>query len=547
VREREVPHAELIGESPINNGDTVANELIECPRRGGSYQLGLLPGEIGGPITRLSTLLLAHVTATQRLSICLSRFHPRSCLSMPTTSLTSLTVTMRPDSGDKGDDEESQCSSEIEPFDHFQARILYHFSRIITATNPPLIIPRKGGGFNHITELSVAGENPNHGPTMRYIWRSPRFRGDDVTRTALMLRYLHVHTCIPVPNVLSFSGINKSISDRYILMELLPGIDLASVLDISCWSLKQRLDLAASMAELIADIHAITIPGQEGLIGNVCVEYSGEGRGGDDQHQHPNEDQYMEDGLLVVKTFPHDHSLDHDSYLSPNASDQHLSTPHTLRSFILARLQLHLDYARARKSEYFENLYLRLLAVAHTLLDPNRTPSVDVVCKSVFVHTDLMARNVLVQVDGDRGGDGDGDGDSGEADGGTTKTGIVRITGVLDWDTSEAAPPLAAYVSHNWLWDSEPDSGKTFSSWNEFDRDPDEGIDVMNPNNALIRQRFISSIEMRIPGYIETIRQGRRIGIKTLMGFARSVIRTTWEASFVHDLETLAEKTMRER
>jgi len=97
------------------------------------------------------------------------------CLSFSFSSAVIYDETRR--SGDNGDDEESQCSSEIEPFDHFQARILYHFSRIITATNPPLIIPRKGGGFNHIIELSVAGAHTNHAPTMRYIWRSPRIPG----------------------------------------------------------------------------------------------------------------------------------------------------------------------------------------------------------------------------------------------------------------------------------------------------------------------------------------------------------------------------------
>ncbi len=76
---------------------------------------------------------------------------------------------------------------------------------------------------------------------------------------------------IPLPTVFSFSAIDQVISDRYILMDLLPGVDLASLLDAISLSLRQRLEMAERVAELIADIHAIAIPGGEGLIGgHLC-------------------------------------------------------------------------------------------------------------------------------------------------------------------------------------------------------------------------------------------------------------------------------------
>ncbi len=557
---------------------------------------------------------------------------------------------------DENEDDGSQCSSDLyseEPFDLFGTRILYLFSRVpeITPTEPPpLLFRRRGGGFNRITELSLSGSDRNPNARTKYIWRSPRYLSNDVTRSALMLRYLGAHTSIPLPTVFSFSATDQVISDRYILMDLLPGVDLASLLDAISLSLslRQRLEMAERVAELMADIHAIAIPGGEGLIGDICVEGGG-GDGGDgtrkdqDQHQDRNRDRHQDHhkdkGDLVIKTFPHDHSLIHDSSSSPNSSDQSPSKPHTLRSFILARFRLFLDRARSRESEWLETVYLRLIAVTETLLDPDRLPSIDAACKSVFVHTDLVARNMLVQVEGDDDGEGDrvnggegdrvnggegdrvhggegdrvhgGEGDrvnGGEGDrvnggggdrvnvrpcGGlldhrrnleiasrsdigpgpkrttwscscsndiktvtvetsalstttpinSSRANALKITGVLDWDSVEAWPPLAAYVSPNWLWTPRPDRTNLSTSWiDESDQDPDEAITDMNPTDALVRTRFITSIENRIPGYMETIRQGRRVGIKRLIRFARSGLRGTWEESGVENLERLAEK-----
>jgi hypothetical protein len=521
--------------------------------------------------------------------------------------------------GDDWSDDSSEVSEE-EP-DLYQI-IRYHFLRLVpqpaNIVDPvlPVLLHRSGGSFDRILELSTHGDVDVvvdvgiKGANTRYIWRSPRYRTNDVTRTASMLRYLSIHTLLPIPSVLSFSAMDEDVFDRFILMNLLPGVNLASVLKRNCHgclSFKQRLDMAEKMAELMADVYHIEIPGEEGLIGDVCVE----GDWGDENGQ-PSKNGWKGNtgGRLVVKTLPFERVLDHNSSSTPNSSDQPLATPHTLRSFILERYRLFLDSARKEKADWLAGIYLRLIKVAQNLLGPDGSVS-SVVCRSVFVHTDLMARNILVQIDGDgphhdgRGSlvklDWDGhqpqfEAEHGEEYGNRNGNGrgtrsnrrtcshcrfrqvkpitvrepsymttpspfTVAITGVLDWDDTAALPPIAAYTSPNWLWTptskgkangngsgSQPredkDDDMPAISW-EDDYDPDEGLDTMEPTDALVRMQFITSIEKRIPGYMDTVRQGRRIGIKRLMGFARSGLMGCWEESIVVDLETLVEGIMK--
>jgi len=540
------------------------------------------------------------------------------------SSSTSLTPSSDPYNVSVTDDDEmSQSSSSLyseEPFDLYQTRILYLFSRIINdifaTSGPPRAIRRRGGANHRVTELSVSVADADMdldldldlNVTRKYIWRTPRWRSNDVTRSALILRHLQLHTRIPVPSVLSFSATDMVLADRYILMNLLPGLDLASVLNHAVLSLRQRLEMAESVAELFASVHAIKVSGGEGLIGNVCEE-----NGEADERDHLANGPPLSNQMahLIIKTFPHDHLHAHDSASSPNASDQSLPTPQTLRSFILGRFRLHLEWARQKDSEWLERIYSRLLVVAQTLLDPDRLPALDVVCKSVVVHTDLMARNILVRFEGERHHDVQVDGDrvvictSDGLDGDPKIVGVrngcrdetwtehlihhgpcqhpicfhstsypvshaikainrsipsshisstdpaangtFNITGVLDWDDTEALPPLAAYISPNWLWRTpHPDlKNGSITLDDESDPDPDEGIEKMDPSDALVRKTFIVSIERWIPGYMETIRRGRRFGIKRLMGFARSRVRCSWEEEGVGELEVMGEKMKR--
>ena len=53
-------------------------------------------------------------------------------------------------------------------------------------------------------------------------------------------------------------------------------------------------------------------------------------------------------------------------------------------------------------------MHKRMLVVAVRLLDPERNPEVDMIWRSVLVHTDLMPRNILVSVNGVGMGKGKG-------------------------------------------------------------------------------------------------------------------------------------------
>lgn len=501
-------------------------------------------------------------------------------MTMPRPSLSKRSRDLAEDaSGDESPSSSVEYAEE--PFELYAIRVLRHLSKITPhGPPPPTVIRRRGGGYHRISELVWEEKGKVSGEETRLIWRSPRFRSVDVTRSASILTHLYHlhHPHLPVPLPLAYSGLATDVPDRYILMSHLPGRDLASVLDHEVLSVTQRLTLAERLAELIATIHRIPIHGAEqGLIGNACVDV---------QH-HPSR--------LIVRTFPHNHEIDHDSASSPSASDQAEAEPHTLRSFILARLRLFLHRATYKGSPFGKDIYTRLIKVAHVLLDPDHLPAIDMRCQSVLVHTDLEPRNVLVQLDegvagngGEIVGGGRLDGRSGKDQGNrtdrtrqapslpacscprrrlptfdpsvvptacssfspTTDERGLTITGVLDWDTVEALPPLVGYVSPNWVWDPTPTQAgdgrrtQTRCEDREDDRHPDEGIGSMDRVDLLIRDKFISSIEARIPDYMETVRQAKRRGLRRLMAFARTRVIGTWERKGVEQLERLAEEVL---
>ena len=294
---------------------------------------------------------------------------------------------------------------------------------------------KKGGGFNHITQLTLRPSvstipRPQRNPYYRYphsrvsrggigsaqnqseyIWRTPKSRGTDVTRTALILNYLRHHTPLPVPKVLAFSADKSDLADRYILTDLVPGEPLEDVL-CSGLDLQQRLELADIIAGLTSGLLTIEIKSGDGLIGEVCVdghhhhaEYELSGQ----NHGHyrtaviiPDEsDSDSDSERLIVRSFPfNERPWSQDLSMTPNSSDRDLAVPTTLRSYILTRLHQRYADAVAVNQTYFMELYERLLVVAERLLDPERTPEVNVMMKPVLVHTDLMPRNIMVSFNG---------------------------------------------------------------------------------------------------------------------------------------------------
>ena len=423
-----------------------------------------------------------------------------------------------------------------------------------------------------------------------YMWRTPKSCKRDVTRAALLLNHLYHQTSLPVPKLLALSADNKNIDNRYILTEVAPGECLGIVLRQDP-DLEQRSEAAEMMARLIAQVVAIKIEGADGLFGEICVEdhhAKGKGTGQDRNLDHEavavgftssdsDSDGDSDKTRLVVRSFrfnardARDREV-RDPSTHPNSSDQDLATTSTLRSYILTRLQQRLASAVADNRKNGSAMYRRLLVVAERLLDPERTPEVDVMRRSVLVHTGLHPENIFVSVKRRRIGQetscpsstclGCGgrpsqysiiDRDPARilTPWSSSSTGKLTVTSVLDWDDPQAWHPLMAYslLYPYWLWDPIRQYRTTWTKHYTLIRDDkrhDSVRERMNMDDKLVKERFEREIETRIPGFMAMVHSADDIGLIRLIRYAnKRIFEWSWsdEARIgVQVLERLADE-----
>ncbi|MBE3049300.1 aminoglycoside phosphotransferase family protein, partial [Candidatus Bathyarchaeota archaeon] len=142
------------------------------------------------------------------------------------------------------------CTSTVvyehEPFDTFRLRVL----ELATGTVWPgsakdeIIVERlRGGGFNRIIGIDrISPETTTRyilrllgidrtSPKTRtqYILRIPRFDSAQIDNEVATLQFLHEHTGIPAPEVVSFDETeNNALGSPYSVQKLIPGADLYS-------------------------------------------------------------------------------------------------------------------------------------------------------------------------------------------------------------------------------------------------------------------------------------------------------------------------------
>jgi len=187
--------------------------------------------------------------------------------------------------------------------------------------------------------------------------------------------------------------------------------------------------------------------------------------------------------------------------------------------------------------------YTRIQIACKALMDPQHNPIVGEAVPPVLLHTDLFARNIVVEIGETTENLVIPSVNSKSLPSGTSKHSIsvtpevdttvsvlkhdedsndlVRISAVLDWDRVEAWPPVVAYRSPNWLWMSSTPgpaaTGSTSFDDEAEDFDPDYGLADLDHGDLQVRAKFIDVIEEMIPGYMNIVRTSCKFGVKILV------------------------------
>lgn len=302
---------------------------------------------------------------------------------------------------------------------HAAARIrTNHFFRpFVPAPQVPLIQHLKGGGFNHITSITLPSTHvEGHRNLILRVPREDTSRPDQQVAT---LTYVQQRTSIPVPTIAATDfTCNNAIGKPYVLQHQIPGKDLDLVWDDLSHS--QRCLIAKEMGVLIKTLLSVECP----VAGTIAVAT----KGSYTSVEQPNIVPFLltdTHGDLVEELEP-------DNATAEEAARSCETT-----------LEFFQDYlSRWRKSALTESLgeincdvelYDDLLKVVREMDDLGFfKPNLNCLC-----HLDLHPRNIMVEIFSE---------DS------------IRVTGILDWDEAVVAPKFVNCQPPGWLWGYDKDT-----------------------------------------------------------------------------------------
>ena len=285
------------------------------------------------------------------------------------------------------------------------------FRSFVSAPQLPLIKHLDGGGFNHITSVTLP---------MSYkvahrdlILRIPR---EDNSRPDLqvgILHYVRKRTLIPVPTIETTDfTCNNAVGRPFVLQHRIPGTDLQSVWNDLSHS--QRRVIAKEMGHLIETLLSV----ESGVAGII---------------EPATDESYTSTKLpnVVPFTLMDMHRMPVEELESGNLKD--LGTSRA-RETTLNFFEVYIT--RWRQSALEKNLgkmncdvelYDDMLKAAREM-DALGLFKPDLHC---LCHLDLYPRNIMVET---------GPGDS------------IRVTGILDWDDAVVAPKVVNCQPPGWLW-----------------------------------------------------------------------------------------------
>ena len=293
------------------------------------------------------------------------------------------------------------------------------------------------------------------------ILRIPRFDGTNVAAQVGLLRALI--PSLPVPEIeLYDAGSDNALGQPYVLMRRMSGQRLDNTL--SEMTINERCHIAKQVAQLIIKIHDVALPPGIGRlsaddIGKMCIT------------RFPVDPQdYIYHGERVEKA----------EQGADDKGEFPITTFHAFVSTRIAQLRLHAQQ-QVPPDTFRLKLLDRFSSASSSLLNAYALPHSSNV---VLFHRDFTARNILVIHNTERAG--------------------WSITGVLDWDESEAAPLEIASLWPGWLWASDQGGEADFE---EDEWDPD--LPVPDEKSEYIKQSFVDEIEKLKPGFLEMVRRTR--------------------------------------
>ncbi|MCJ1433282.1 hypothetical protein MMC27_002641 [Xylographa pallens] len=235
-----------------------------------------------------------------------------------------------------------------------------------------------------------------------YVLRVPRFNTDSILSGIGILDYIRNHTSIPIPSILSYDLTStNAIQSPYTLQLRVPGEVLHTA--YPRLNLTQKYAFVHQYAEILRSLQNVTSPvaGELGFIEGGCPEKAD----------------------VQVLHF-------HDVWATDDVRNgaKNVLEGQTTLSMLLMQFERHLENSKAR--EFDIPLFERLSTIAKEM------DELGILGGSSFVldHGDLAPRNIMVQVNDD---------------------GLLKITGVLDWDGAMFAPRVESCVTQDWIWDWE--------------------------------------------------------------------------------------------
>ncbi|KAK7402433.1 hypothetical protein QQX98_011822 [Neonectria punicea] len=316
---------------------------------------------------------------------------------------------------------------EQEPFSTFQSGALDLAVNVIwpDATAEEITIERlKGGAFNRVIGLTRQhpGAQADADTKVEYILRIPRFDDAQVDSEVAVIQFLHHHTNIPCPEVVTFDETTKNIlGDPYTIQIRIPGATLNST--FLKLSHEQRCRVARELGGVVHQMLAV----RSSVAGRITM---------------PSDDKRLGSPLHVAQFG--------------------ISDPQTLRPY----------EASAESQSIRELLTTSFCAQKAESLkmypDEIWEPSVqDRFCEMAaeldaggwfadthysLAHLDFAPRNIMTNL--------------------TSDEQIPIISAVLDWDSAVLAPAFVSCSPPRWIWE-----------WEDENSDESEDEDEWTVNN----------------------------------------------------------------
>lgn len=291
------------------------------------------------------------------------------------------------------------------------------FRSFVPAPQVPLIEHLKGGGFNHITSITLPSSyDEGHRNLILRVPREGESRPDQQVAT---LDYVRQRTAIPVASIEATDfTCNNAVGKPYAIQHRIPGRDLDSIWDVL--SRSQRCVVAKEVGCLIKALLSVESP----VAGTIEAATNGSYTSA----ELPN----------IVPFILTDARGDLVEELEPDAT----SGAGTARLSETTVEFFEYYLSRWRKTALAESLgetncdvelYDDMLKVVHEM---NALclfkPELNCLC-----HLDLHPRNIMVEIHSE---------DS------------IRVTGILDWDEAVVAPKFVNCQPPGWLWGYDKDT-----------------------------------------------------------------------------------------